>query len=143
LVVVAKRTLSFDIGTKQNLVGLRTIRRPWQVAWFLNETFSMQFYRIPDWFADRGPEPLSFTCYIWTSPQEVPLAYLLKNASPLGHVSPALHDACDYLLFYCDEAPLPEASQMAAQLHQHQYFEFAVALAAGDKRWSQQIPVFF
>lgn len=143
MVVVAKRTLSIEIGTNQNLVGLRTMRRPWQVAWFLNETFSTQFCRIPDWFASNGPEPMSFTCYIWISQQEMPLAYLLKNASPQGYVSPALHDACDYLLFYCDEAPLPEARKLAAQVHQHKYFDFALALASDDKRWSRQIPVFF
>jgi len=140
---VAKRNLSFDVNPSQNVVGIRTTRRPWQVAWFLNEKFSMQFCRISDWFSGSTPEPISFTCYLWTSQQEMPLAYLLKNTSPHGYVSPALRDACDYLLFYSEEAPLPDADQLAGQLRQQQYFEFAVALANDDKRWSRQVPVFF
>lgn len=140
---VAKRTLTFDLGTQQNLVGLRSTRRPWQVAWFLNEHFSTEFMRIPDWVSGHSAEPISFTCFRWTSDQEIPLAYLLKNTSSLGSISPALRDACDYLLIYSDEAPLPEASLLAPQLHHHQYFGFAMALASDDKRWSRQIPVFF
>jgi hypothetical protein len=143
VVVVARRTLSFDLGTKQNLLGLRTTRRPWQVAWFLNEHFSTQFMRIPDWVSAGAAEAVPFTCYSWTSDQKLPLAYLLRNTSPLGSVSPALRDACDYLLFYSDEAPLPEAGMLSTILRQHQYFEFAMALAADDKRWSRHIPIFF
>lgn len=33
----------------QNLVGLRTTRRHWQVAWFLNEHFNAGLCRIKDW----------------------------------------------------------------------------------------------
>lgn len=213
MVVVAKKNLFIDIGFSQNLVGLRTTRRPWQVAWFFNEHFSTQFCRIPDWFSGialetggvwtsglaDGTEPASgsghisaagreggagqadtaglksgatrtkgtkrisnsaivipkelgvpestdtnsFTCYSWTSEQDMPLAYLLKTASQFGVVSPALRDACDYLLFYSNEAPLPEPGLLAAQVHQHKYFGYAMAIPSDDKRWSRQIPIFF
>lgn len=140
---MAKRTLSFDKGSTQKLLGVRTTRRPWQVAWFLNEYFSTQFYRIPDWVTSNTDEAVFITCYRWNSHQDTPLAYLLKNTSQQGCVSPALRDTCDYFLIYSDEAPLPEARQLASRIHEHQYFGFAMALDGDDKRWSRQIPVFF
>ena len=141
---MARKVLQLTLELEQSVIGISTPLRPWQVAFYINQSCGFDLKRDEDLELLLGKQK-SHSCFqkfSFVLPEAESVLYLVANTGSEGKLVPELGNAFDYFLLF-DEIPgISNTEELLRQLKSAQVFTLLMPIEVNDKLRSQQHLVF-
>lgn len=141
--LLAKRTLSYELDYDFSLIGISTGLRSYRTAWCINQTLEIQLARIDplELLLPKTEVIAWFARYEYVIPELESSLYLLSNAGTQGFLVPE-YKTLDYFLLFDQETAALLTPDLVRTLRTIKLFQAVVPVEVDQKLRSKQHLVF-